>query len=848
MTRKKGGLRFCVWGKRFLLVFVVLVMVVLPCNLVSAVLPQKYMQMYAQNNILYYDPCEDKEKACVPPTGDQITWIGDSYSVGAAPIIESKLSGISFGGSINDANSTIQGSKFVESSLASNPGGIQILQKIKDAGNLKPYLVFALGANGGIDAEQIRRVVDIAGEDTQIVFANLYMPISDSSVQNYIKTSNIALDNAKNQYNNVSVADWAAVAKDDYYSSDPSDTHPFGGYDEWVDTIIEAMPQNCADGDALLPGANVAEKIWNWLVNYFNDQNLSNVDISALVSGIMGNFYTESGLNPLMSSSGYYGLYMLYGAYGGNNYVSKVNAKLGGNYFKFYGWWSDENKVDSDLKNAGLDDDQIDAAIDINLQTMTGGSYWSEFMTGVKGWGVANTARGYADLFLAVMERATPGDSAIEDAGVRNHYNGSYQGATARRDKADYFYNKYADASSVNPRVTLTTDADRAKSKGENKNYAGETVWSEEQMALVEKYESVYKSASQQYDVPWQAIATMHRLETGLSLTNPSNGQGLYQLYSYTGGGSNSNAFPAGEVDMTEFQRQTNIAAEQMKKLIEKSGYQADSDNGIKFLLFSYNGRASQYIQKALVMGFSQEEADVGEGSPYVMNRYDARRDPNSSQMDSNWPGRFVADGVYDENSKMSDFGGFVLYEALGGGSGDDDNICGGPTTNGDIAEYVLKYAWPEYHPAVFLDVMPDYKEAYLRRKSEGKYVGSLATYADCGGFVTTLLQESGFDPNYGDGGNTYFQERYVINSPDWELVNPSYSTPISDESKLSPGDVAFSNCGSTPLNCSHTYVYVGEIAGFSSHIASASWDERTPMAGTESIVGYGVNWYHKVR
>ena len=110
-----------------------------------------------------------------------------------------------------------------------------------------------------------------------------------------------------------------------------------------------------------------------------------------------------------------------------------------------------------------------------------------------------------------------------------------------------------------------------------------------------------------------------------------------------------------------------------MKDMIESAGLDVASDEGIKSLLFQYNGTASVYKQKALDMGFSQEEADWGEGSAYVMNRYDERRDPASPNMDSHWPGRFVADGVYDPSSTSMGFGGFVKYIALGGGGG---NTC----------------------------------------------------------------------------------------------------------------------------------------------------------------------------
>lgn len=131
---------------------------------------------------------------------------------------------------------------------------------------------------------------------------------------------------------------------------------------------------------------------------------------------------------------------------------------------------------------------------------------------------------------------------------------------------------------------------------------------------------------------------------------------------------------------------------------------------------------------------------------------------------------------------------------------------------------------------------MPDYSEAVSRRLSEGKYVGGGSHPGiDCGGFVTTLLQDSGFDPNYGGGSNVPVQHNYVI-SNGWQVIDN-----IED---LQPGDVAFNSKNS------HTFVYVGDIDGFGSMIASASYGGsnsnkwRAPMAGTENI--HNVTWYRK--
>ena len=405
---------------------------------VAKTLDQNTLLFFANSGIYYYDPdaCKDGRR-CVAPTGDQITWIGDSYSVGAKSKIEEKLPGISFGGSVDDANSTIQGSKSIDSTSTSNPGGLQILQKIKDAGELKPIVVFALGTNLGNDADKIDRVMEIVGDDAQVVFTTIYVaPNASSDVQKYIGSTNTAVSNAKDRYKNVSVADWAAVAKDEYYKADSSGVHPFDGYDVWVDTIVKALPENCTDG-VLLPGKNVTEKIWNWLVNYFNGQNLSNINVSALVSGILGNFEAETGMYPLaIGFTGcYYGIFMFMcidNGYGGEELKAEVSAALGGDYFRKPDG-SNHETVDGLLKESGLSDEQIDIAINKVLEIMVEkDTYWTEFMKGLKEWGVADTPEGYADLFNAVIERSTPGDAYLNDPAVRKHYGGTFQSVQKR--------------------------------------------------------------------------------------------------------------------------------------------------------------------------------------------------------------------------------------------------------------------------------------------------------------------------------------------------------------------------------------------------------------------------------
>lgn len=260
-----------------------------PCNLAFAEIKvSDFEEEWAQNDILFYNPAECTEgggnKTCVLPTGDQITWIGDSYSVGAQSIIEAEFSGISFGNGVDNQNSYIQVSKTVSGGSAGNPSGFTILQDIINGGGLKPYLVFALGTNDGWDNGKVEQFNSImAGhDDTQVVLVN------SKTLNNNYAASNATLSAMAEAHSNYHLADWASVAKNEYYANDREGIHPVTGYAAWVDVIKEALPKNCS-GE--LCGSNAREKYWSALSNHFGP---------AVAAGVMGNIDMEGGYSPTM--------------------------------------------------------------------------------------------------------------------------------------------------------------------------------------------------------------------------------------------------------------------------------------------------------------------------------------------------------------------------------------------------------------------------------------------------------------------------------------------------------------------------------------------------------------------
>ena len=179
---------------------------------------------------------------------------------------------------------------------------------------------------------------------------------------------------------------------------------------------------------------------------------------------------------------------------------------------------------------------------------------------------------------------------------------------------------------------------------------------------------------------------------------------------------------------------------------------------------------------------------------------------------------------------------------------------AGGEFGGGDLAQTAMAYAWPNYIPAggstsampgyegrtiKSTDLKEDYSTAVDRAVGAGRYVGGTFFRAvDCGGFVTTLMVDSGFETEYNYGsfiskgaGYTVIQETWLKEY--WQQLTPD---EVADASNRQPGDVAINN--------QHTYVYVGDI--FPSKIASASLNERAPMQGTEGVTDSSFRWYRK--
>lgn len=152
----------------------------------------------------------------------------------------------------------------------------------------------------------------------------------------------------------------------------------------------------------------------------------------------------------------------------------------------------------------------------------------------------------------------------------------------------------------------------------------------------------------------------------------------------------------------------------------------------------------------------------------------------------------------------------------------------------GNAVQTAINYAWPDYRPVGSegaLTLKPSYKKAVEKAQSDNEYVGGIDyPGVDCGGFITLAMKNSGVDPKYGNGGATDTQLTYLETSGKYtEIKDPTTADMV-------PGAIA--------IRSGHTYMYVGDNPGFETKIASASLDQRAPMAGKEVAADRDYRWF----
>ncbi|MBR3180491.1 hypothetical protein IKF63_00185 [Candidatus Saccharibacteria bacterium] len=390
--------------------------------------------------------------------------------------------------------------------------------------------------------------------------------------------------------------------------------------------------------------------------------------------------------------------------------------------------------------------------------------------------------------------------------------------------------------SSVNGSGTINTNT-----SGSVTNYKGDTILSADDIATITKNQPIYEEAVKNTNpaIPWQMLAAIHYRERHLSRTNPDNGYGVFQV------GTDPNKYPKTDTDISdeEFLTQAKEAAMLLTNKYKGTNYTPGTDDGVKYGFFAYNGVAPSYISQALALDtnpkLTQEQAEVGEGSPYVMNRYDKERDPTDSETAaSNTWCQIKTDGGTPVCPANNDFGAYVVYSALTGtewqktgGTTNTINPCQGANATASsssggcggagIAEFAEKVAWPEDQKSRGdSEVYPAFAEAAravgIETAADANIDADNGGPASCDHFVAIVVKNT-VDPEFPFGA-TDAQRDYLLNSPKWtEIPN------LGNTSNLQPGDVFVVAQGDGGLEHGHIYIYLEP--GKRAH---ASWNDHT--------------------
>ena len=347
-----------------------------------------------------------------------------------------------------------------------------------------------------------------------------------------------------------------------------------------------------------------------------------------------------------------------------------------------------------------------------------------------------------------------------------------------------------------------------------NTDYAGNKVFNEAQLSAIEANRPFYERSAKEHGIPWQMIAAIHMREHSLRRDGPSNGYGPYQI--------TPSVKPVGAYSDEQFQAATDEAAAIIKS--KSGGRDLFNLDNIKYTFFAYNGTAGAYKEQAKRLGFSEEEANNGEGSPYVMNRTDLKRDPTvePTRSNSTW-GQIKKDYGPIEFPANSDYGAFIYYSVIAG--------VGGECEGTNITQMALGLSWPDKSHAMN-DPRPEYVRAMTEVGLIGIHCKGAPSGASCDVFVATVYRKT-VDPNFPCCGAGNILSLLRSNKNYIEIPNNE------NTENMQTGDIM--------VHAGHIMMYV-RLSDGSERIASASCNQRTADHAGNVYFKDGRGTYHIFR
>lgn len=123
--------------------------------------------------------------------GKNVTVIGDSVTLAAAPALQQALPDVSVDAEVSRAM----------------PAGISLVQSLKSEGALRPYVVLSLATNSAVSAEQLDQLYELIGKGHYLVLVTAFGPERTT----WIGPSNDVMRSWAAGKDRVQVADWAAA-------------------------------------------------------------------------------------------------------------------------------------------------------------------------------------------------------------------------------------------------------------------------------------------------------------------------------------------------------------------------------------------------------------------------------------------------------------------------------------------------------------------------------------------------------------------------------------------------------------------------------------------------------------
>lgn len=756
--------------KSLILVFVAMLTISHPA--IAADMPDtQTLDFYNRNGIYYYNPngsCDNEEKPCSRNDGTDLTVIGDSILADEATKEKMKAKF----DKLSDDNYDAKVSRTWQQ-------GLEVARGMK----LKGAIIYELGTNNsdpGLNQKDIDNLLALAGQRTIVLVTNYG---TAAQYQAAFNQNNSLFKKNADANDKIIVADWASKAAAENATMDSMTVHPAdnAARDLLVDVIYEALNSNCAAGRAVIKGSSAAEKVWSGLTSLgFTDEQ---------AAGIMGNMQHESNsFNPVQHEGSQYNRYWPMNL-GGNSEIAYGLGLIQWSFGRRVNMYNYIKEKAPDLLKYFNNPDQYSKK-DGSIYGMNG----DRFIQTV-GDDVANQLYSLELTFLydelqnhgsysGIFNQNSVFDSAkffLEHVEIPQNpvISAHMERATDAQKYYNQFHGKTISGGGSNGSGTVAANSKYLS--GDNKDYEGNQILTDDQLTKITNYKPLYEKIVQGTKVPWQIMATLHYLENGLSRTTSHDGlcnggqcsNGIFQVI--------NKQYPAGiEVDDDMFVQMGKDALEELRGITQETDFKNDDE--VKLFFFTYNGKAGKYIQQARDLGFSETEANNGEGSPYVMNRADRQRDPNYNK--TTW-GQIKHDFGPLEYPANQHYGAFIIYQVLGGGG--STTGCSSSSNgagNMDLNQTALDLAWPVGDPHVGTMTPTDnYKRAYIQVGLDGIMPGG----SSCDVFVATVARYSGVDPDFACCHVESTQIPYLEKSDKWEEIK--YSDP-RDTSFLRPGDV----------------------------------------------------------